>query len=51
MTDLVRDQVTAEQAARTEAYLCGSRAMVDDVRETLLSKGLEPDHVHSENFY
>jgi ferredoxin-NADP reductase/ferredoxin len=51
VTDLVRDQITPEQAARTEAYLCGSRAMVDDVRETLLAKGLEPDHVHSENFY
>ena len=51
VTDLVRDQVTPEQAARTEAYLCGSRAMVDDVRQTLLGKGVDPDHVHSENFY
>ena len=51
VTELVRDQITPEQAARTEAYLCGSRAMVDDVRETLLAKGLEPAHVHSENFY
>jgi len=51
VTDLVRDQVTPEQAARTEAYLCGSRAMVDDVREALMAKGMEPDHIHSENFY
>lgn len=51
VTDLVREQVTAEQATRTEAYLCGSRAMVDDVREVLLGKGMEPDHIHSENFY
>ena len=51
VTDLVREQLTPDQAARTEAYLCGSRAMVDDVREVLLAKGIEPDHLHSENFY
>ena len=51
VTDLVREQVTPDQAARTEAYLCGSRAMVDDVREALLAKGIVPDHIHSENFY
>jgi ferredoxin-NADP reductase/ferredoxin len=51
VTDLVRDQVSPDQALRTEAYLCGSRAMVDDVREALLAKGMEPDHIHSENFY
>lgn len=51
VTDLVREQLTPEHATRTEAYLCGSRAMVDDVREVLLAKGMEPGHVHSENFY
>jgi ferredoxin-NADP reductase/ferredoxin len=51
VTDLVRDLVTPDHAARTEAYLCGSRAMIDDVREALLAKGLDPAHIHFENFY
>lgn len=51
VTDLVRDLVTPEEARKTEAYLCGSRAMIDDVRDALVAKGFEPDHVHSENFF
>ena len=51
VTDLVREQVTSEQAAHTEAYLCGSRAMIEDVRSLLLAKGMDPELIHFENFY
>src|SRR5690606_15291054 len=51
VTDLVRDQVTPEQAARTEAYLCGSRAMVEDVTDLLRARGMGAEHIHTENFY
>jgi Na+-transporting NADH:ubiquinone oxidoreductase subunit F len=51
VTDLVRDQVTPEQAGSSEAYLCGSRAMVDDVISLLRGKGMAEEHIHTENFY
>lgn len=51
VTTLVADRVSAADAARSEAYLCGSRAMIDDVVGVLRGKGLAPDHIHHENFY
>jgi len=51
VTDLVRELVTPEQALTTEAYLCGSRPMVEDVSAILRAKGMGPEHIHTEKFY
>jgi len=51
VTDLVREQVSEADAATTEAYLCGSRGMIDEVAAILRGKGFAADHVHFENFY
>lgn len=51
VTKLIEDRVRAEDAARSEAYLCGSRAMIEDAAALLRGKGFAPEHVHFENFY
>jgi len=51
VTTLVEQRVSAQDAARTEAYLCGSRGMIDDVAAILRTKGVSGEHVHFENFY
>lgn len=51
VTDLLRERITAEHGARSEAYLCGSRAMIDDAAAILVGKGFASEHVHFENFY
>jgi Na+-transporting NADH:ubiquinone oxidoreductase subunit F len=51
VTHLVDARVTAAEAARTEAYLCGSRGMIDDVSAILRSKGVAADRIHFENFF
>jgi ferredoxin-NADP reductase/ferredoxin len=51
VTALVDERVSAADAARSEAYLCGSRAMIQDVAAILASKGFPAERVHFENFY
>jgi ferredoxin-NADP reductase/ferredoxin len=51
VTRLIDERFTAADAARTEAYLCGSRAMIEDASALLRAKGLGGDHIHFENFY
>lgn len=51
VTRLVQERVTSEQAAHSDAYLCGSREMIDDVSRILRDKGMPEDRVHFENFY
>jgi NAD(P)H-flavin reductase/ferredoxin len=40
-----------ERAARTEAYLCGGREMIEDVKRTLAREGVPPNRIFHENFY
>jgi ferredoxin--NADP+ reductase len=42
---------TARLDPRTEAYLCGNHAMIEDAYELLLAAGLAPDRIHSEVFF
>jgi Na+-transporting NADH:ubiquinone oxidoreductase subunit F len=48
---LVDQHVTADDAPATEAYLCGSRGMIDDTAKILRAKGIPEDRIHFENFY
>jgi NAD(P)H-flavin reductase/ferredoxin len=49
VTDVVREG--SFDAARTEAYLCGSKGMVAEVEAILRGKGISAEHIHHENFY
>ncbi|MBK7534255.1 MAG: 2Fe-2S iron-sulfur cluster binding domain-containing protein [Myxococcales bacterium] len=51
VTDLVEKKVRPADAATTEAYLCGSRSMIEDVSAILRSKGFADDRIHFENFF
>jgi ferredoxin-NADP reductase len=51
VTRLVEDRVAASEAARTDAYLCGSRDMIGDVAAILRAKGIPEAQIHFENFY
>ncbi len=51
VTRLIDERVTPADAARSEAYLCGSRAMIDDAAAALRAKGMAAEHIHFENFY
>jgi ferredoxin-NADP reductase len=51
VTRLIQQQVTRVDAERSEAYLCGGRQMIEDVKRLLIEKGLEPEHIQHENFY
>lgn len=51
VTDLIRQQVTEKDAERSEAYLCGGRPMIDDVKALLMGKGMGANHIHHENFF
>ena len=51
VTRLIEERLTADDAARSEAYLCGSRAMIEDASALLRAKGMDPAHIHFENFY
>lgn len=51
VTALVDQHVTADDAPATEAYLCGSRGMIDDTAKILRAKGIPEDRIHFENFY
>lgn len=39
------------QAEKAGYYLCGNRAMIDDVQTLLLEKGVEKQHIHHEQYY
>jgi NAD(P)H-flavin reductase/ferredoxin len=51
VTDLLRQELTREAAARSEAYLCGGHGMVADSKVILLSQGLPAAAIHHEQFY
>ncbi|HWO18913.1 MAG TPA: FAD-binding oxidoreductase [Kofleriaceae bacterium] len=51
VTRLVEDRVAPGEAERTEAYLCGSRGMIEDVVSLLRGKGVPDAQIHFENFY
>jgi NAD(P)H-flavin reductase len=51
VTDLIRDQVSPEEASHTDVYLCGGRSMIEDVKQLLIHKGMSLEHMHHENFY
>lgn len=51
VTDLIDGLLTPAEAAVTEAYLCGSQAMIADAVRRLEHKGLAREHIHHENFY
>ncbi|MHC4861135.1 MAG: FAD-binding oxidoreductase, partial [Planctomycetota bacterium] len=52
VTDHVASYLGGPEAARnTDAYLCGGRTMVEDVKRALVAEGMPEDRVHHENFY
>ena len=51
VTDLIRQQVTRDEAENSEVYICGGRPMIEDVKRLLIEKGLKAEHVHRENFF
>jgi ferredoxin-NADP reductase len=51
VTHLIEERVTQADGARREAYICGGRPMIDDVKALLLTKGFKAEHIHHENFY
>jgi NAD(P)H-flavin reductase len=51
VTDLIREQVSPEEASRSEAYLCGGRSMIDDSKGLLIRKGMSAEHIRHENFF
>lgn len=51
VTTLVEQRIKSEDAGRLDAYLCGSRGMIEDVSRILQAKGVTPERIHFENFY
>lgn len=51
VTDLIEQHLTPADAARSEAYLCGSAAMIESAKAALVAKGMAPGDVMHENFY
>jgi len=51
VTDLIRDQVSADEASNTDAYLCGGRPMIEEAKRLLIHKGMNIKHIHHENFF
>ena len=51
VTDLIREQVSPEEASHTDAYLCGGRSMIEDAKRVLIQKGMHVEHIHHENFF
>ena len=48
VTDLVQ---RLEKVDSLATYLCGNGAMIKEVREILLSKGMDKKSIHFEKFY
>jgi NAD(P)H-flavin reductase len=51
VTDLIHEQVSADQVSNTDAYLCGGRPMIEEAKRLLISKGMQVDHIRYENFF
>ncbi len=51
VTDLVEEHVTEQDAATTEAYICGGRSMIEATRLKLMGVGFPEDAIHYERFY
>lgn len=51
VTDLIRQHVTAADAARTDVYLCGGREMITSCKELLVERGFPREALKHENFY
>lgn len=51
VTRLLEERIRPDDGPRSEAYLCGSRAMIEDAAAILKAKGFAADHIHFENFY
>jgi NAD(P)H-flavin reductase len=51
VTDLINEQVSADQVSNTDAYLCGGRPMIEEAKRLLIYKGMEVDHIRHETFF
>jgi NAD(P)H-flavin reductase len=51
VTDLINEQVSADQVANTDAYLCGGRPMIEEAKQLLINKGMHVDHIRHETFF
>ena len=51
VTDLIREQVSLEEASKTDAYLCGGRPMIEEAKRLLIHKGMNVAHIRHENFF
>ena len=51
VTDLIEAHLTRDAAAKSEAYLCGSQAMIESATGALVAKGMPAGDVMHENFY
>jgi len=51
VTDLIREQVSLDEASHTDAYLCGGRPMIEDAKRLLIQKGMSVEQIRHENFF
>jgi NAD(P)H-flavin reductase len=51
VTDLIHEQVSADQVLNTDAYLCGGRPMIEEAKRLLINKGMKVDQIRHENFF
>ena len=51
VTDLIHEQVSADQVSNTDAYLCGGRPMIEEAKRLLINKGMKVDQIRHENFF
>jgi ferredoxin-NADP reductase len=51
VTDRIREDVTRDVAARSEAYLCGGHGLVEDAKAILRAAGMPADAIYHEQFY
>ena len=51
VTDLIREQVSADQIANTDAYLCGGRPMIEEAKQLLINKGMQVEQIRHETFF
>jgi NAD(P)H-flavin reductase len=51
VTDLINEQVAADQVSNTDAYLCGGRPMIEEAKRLLINKGMKVDQIRHEHFW
>jgi ferredoxin-NADP reductase/ferredoxin len=51
VTDLINEQVAADQVSNTDAYLCGGRPMIEEAKRLFINKGMKVDQIRHENFF